>query len=186
MNYENTDKYDNDNGAALDQGNEVAAGVAWVRVEILKITQNSFPVQPDCRQPPHWRWEYDDLLRLRWIWSSWQSWRWEPVDLDADDDDDDYIHDETYFSMRLRWNIENHSKFLPSSTKLQATTALHRTTIRKLPQDCSSWKVRVNKWNLKSKHWKVKVLSEGWQLKFERWELTNTKLKNKSWPKESW
>ena len=51
MNYENTDKYDNDNGAALDQGNEVAAGVAWARVEILKITQNSFPVQPNCRQP---------------------------------------------------------------------------------------------------------------------------------------
>ena len=50
MNYENTDKYDNDNGAALDQGNEVAR-VAWVRVEILKITQNSFPVQPNCRQP---------------------------------------------------------------------------------------------------------------------------------------
>ena len=156
MNYENTDKYDNDNGAALDQGNEVAAGVAWVRVEILKITQNSFPVQPNCRQPQRWRWEYDDLLRLRWIWSSWQSWRWEPVDLDADDDDD-YIHDETYFSMRLRWNIENHSKFLPSSTKLQATTALHRTTIRKLPQDCSSWKVRV-----KNEIWKVNI--EKWKL----------------------
>ena len=97
------------------------------------------------------------LLRLRWIWSSWQSWRWEPVDLDADDDDDDYIHDETYFSMRLRWNIENHSKFLPSSTKLQATTALHRTTIRKLPQN-----VQVEKWELTNENWKVNI--EKWKL----------------------
>ena len=106
--------------------------------EILKITQNSFPVQPNCRQPqrctaPLFE-SYPRIVQVE------------------------------------KWELTN--------TKLKNKSWQKKVEKWKLTTE--SWKVKADRWKLSNENWKVKV--EKWNLKSESWtSLSLAASKLRSW-----